>query len=73
MVQKRLVGARSHTGPPQQHIERETHATPLCFVGMIAAPAAPYRARRLAAEMIGDVAWALALAQDIDRWQAAFA
>jgi homoserine kinase type II len=47
--------------------------TPLCFVGMIAALDTEQRARRLAAELMGDVAWALALAQDIDRWQAAFA
>jgi homoserine kinase type II len=45
---------------------------PLCFVGMIAALDTEQRARRPAAEMIGDVAWALALVQDLDRWQAAF-
>jgi hypothetical protein len=30
-------------------------------------------ARRLAEEMMGDIAWALAIVRDLDRWQAAFA
>ena len=47
--------------------------TPLCFIGMIASLDTEQRARRLAAEMIWDVAWALAIAQNFDRWQAAFA
>jgi Ser/Thr protein kinase RdoA (MazF antagonist) len=46
--------------------------TPLCFVGMIASLDTEQRARKLAAEMVGDVAWALAIARDPDRWQAAF-
>ncbi len=47
--------------------------TPLCFIGMIASLDTEQRARRLASEMIWDVAWALAIAQNLGRWQAAFA
>ncbi|HEY8172080.1 MAG TPA: phosphotransferase [Dehalococcoidia bacterium] len=47
--------------------------TPLCFVGMLASIDTPAGARRLAAEITPDVAWALAIARDLDRWQRAFA
>ncbi len=47
--------------------------TPLCFIAMIAAVDSEAGARRLAAEMTGDIAWALAIVRDLDRWQAAFA
>src|SRR5262245_59186814 len=47
--------------------------TPLCFIAMIPAVDSESGARRLAAEMTGDIAWALAIMCDLDRWQAAFA
>jgi Ser/Thr protein kinase RdoA (MazF antagonist) len=47
--------------------------TPLCFIAMIPAVDSERGARRLAAEMTGDIAWALAIVRDLDRWQAAFA
>jgi homoserine kinase type II len=47
--------------------------TPLAFIAMIAAVDSEAGARRLAAEMAGDVAWALAIVRNLDRWQAAFA
>jgi homoserine kinase type II len=47
--------------------------TPLCFIAMIPAVDSERGARRLAAEMAGDIAWALAIVRDLDRWQAAFA
>jgi homoserine kinase type II len=47
--------------------------TPLCFIAMIPAVDSERGARRLAAEMAGDVAWALAIVRHLDRWQAAFA
>jgi hypothetical protein len=46
--------------------------TPLCFIAMIAVVDSEDGARRLAAEMARDVAWALAIVRDHDRWQAAF-
>ncbi len=45
---------------------------PLCFIAMIASVDSDAGARRLAAEMTGDVAWALAIVGDLDRWQSAF-
>ena len=47
--------------------------TPLCFVGMVASVDTEVGAKRLAAEICWDVAWALALVRDLDRWQTAFA
>jgi homoserine kinase type II len=47
--------------------------TPLAFIAMIAAVDSEAGARRLAAEMTGDIAWALVIMQDLDHWQAAFA
>ncbi len=47
--------------------------TPLCFIAMIPAVDSERGARRLAAEMTGDIRWALAIVRDLDRWQAAFA
>ena len=47
--------------------------TPLCFIAMIAVVDSEAGAHRLAAEMTPDIAWALALVRDLDRWQAAFA
>ena len=46
---------------------------PLCFIAMIPSVDSEHGARRLAAEMMGDIAWALAIMHDLDRWQAAFA
>jgi homoserine kinase type II len=46
---------------------------PLCFIGMVATTDSEHEARRLAAEMATDVAWALTIAQSPGRWQAAFA
>ena len=46
---------------------------PLCFIAMIAAVNSEAGARRLAAEVKPDIAWALAIVRDLDRWQAAFA
>jgi hypothetical protein len=40
---------------------------------MIPAVDSEQGARRLAAEMTADVSWALAIARDLDAWQAAFA
>jgi hypothetical protein len=45
----------------------------LCFIAMIPSVDSDRGARRLAAEMTGDIAWALAIARDLDRWQAALA
>lgn len=45
----------------------------LAFIAMIAAVDSEEGARRLAAEMAPDIAWALALMHDLDRWQAMFA
>ncbi len=47
--------------------------TPLCFIAMIAAVDSEVGARQLAAEMTRDIAWALAIVRDLDRWQTAFA
>jgi homoserine kinase type II len=47
--------------------------TPLCFIAMIASVDSEAGARRLAAEMIGDIAWALAIGRGLDRWRFAFA
>jgi homoserine kinase type II len=47
--------------------------TPLCFIAMIASVDSEAGARRLAAEMTGDIAWALAIVRNLDRWQSAFA
>lgn len=47
--------------------------TPLCFIAMIPSVDSEHGARRLAAEMTRDIAWALAVVRDLDRWQAAFA
>jgi homoserine kinase type II len=47
--------------------------TPLAFVAMIAAVDSEAGARRLAAEMTADIAWALVIMHDLARWQAAFA
>jgi len=47
--------------------------TPLCFIGMIASLNTEEGARRLAAEMMSDVGWALAIARDPGRWQRVFA
>ena len=46
--------------------------TPLCFVGMVASVDTEVGAKRLAAEIGWDVAWALALVRDLDRWQSTF-
>lgn len=47
--------------------------TPLCFVGMVASVDTEVEAKKLASEIGWDVAWALAIVQDLDRWQTAFA
>ena len=47
--------------------------TPLAFIAMIAAVDSEAGARRLAAEMAPDIAWARAIMRDLDRWQAGFA
>jgi Ser/Thr protein kinase RdoA (MazF antagonist) len=47
--------------------------TPLCFVGMVASVDSPAAARRLAAEITWDVAWALAIVRNLDRLNRAFA
>jgi homoserine kinase type II len=47
--------------------------TTLCFIAMIPAVDSEQGARRLAAAMTGDIAWALAIMRDLDRWRAAFA
>ena len=47
--------------------------TPLCFIAMIPSVDSEPGARRLAAEMAGDIAWALAIVRDLPRWRAAFA
>ena len=46
---------------------------PLAFIAMLPAVDSEAGARRLAAEMAPDIAWALALARDLPRGQAAFA
>lgn len=46
---------------------------PLCFVGMIAVVDSEQGARRLAAELSRDIAWALAIARNPAPWRAAFA
>jgi homoserine kinase type II len=47
--------------------------TPLAFIAMIASVDTEAGARRLASEMAPDISWALVIARDLDRWQAAFA
>jgi homoserine kinase type II len=47
--------------------------TPLAFITMIASVDSEAGARRLAAEMTGDISWALDIARDLDRWRSAFA
>jgi homoserine kinase type II len=47
--------------------------TPLAFIAMIAPVDSEAGARRLAAEMVPDIGWALAIVRDLDRWQSAFA
>lgn len=47
--------------------------TPLAFIAMIAAVDSEDGARRLAAEMAPDIAWALVIMHDLARWQALFA
>jgi homoserine kinase type II len=47
--------------------------TPLCFIAMLPSVDSAQGARRLAAEMTSDIAWALAIMRDLPRWQAAFA
>lgn len=47
--------------------------TPLCFIAMIASVDSEAGARRLAAEMTPDIAWALAIVRDLDRWQSILA
>jgi homoserine kinase type II len=46
--------------------------TPLSFIAMIPSVDSEHGARRLAAEMTGDITWALAIVRDLDRWQAVF-
>ena len=46
---------------------------PLCFVGMIASTDSEAEGRRLAADLMPDVRWALSIAREPDRWQDAFA
>lgn len=46
--------------------------TPLCFIAMLADVDSEPGARRLAAEMPADIAWALAIVRDLDRWRSAF-
>lgn len=45
---------------------------PLCFIAMIARVDSENGARRLAAEMTPDIAWALAIVRNLDRWQRGF-
>jgi len=47
--------------------------TPLAFIAMIAAVDSEAGARRLAAEMAGDIAWSLVIIEDLAHWQSAFA
>jgi Ser/Thr protein kinase RdoA (MazF antagonist) len=46
---------------------------PLAFIAMIAAVDSVQEGRGLAAGMGGDIAWALAIARDLERWRVAFA
>ena len=46
--------------------------TTLAFIAMIASVDSETGARRLAAEMAPDISWALAIVQDLRRWQYAF-
>ena len=68
----------SDTDAPLTHAEREAlpvalARTPLAFIAMIAVVDSEEGARRLAAEMTPDIAWALAIMRDLDHWQAMFA
>jgi Ser/Thr protein kinase RdoA (MazF antagonist) len=47
--------------------------TPLAFIAMIPSVDSESGARRLAMEMIPDIAWALAIVRDLARWRAGFA
>jgi homoserine kinase type II len=47
--------------------------TPLAFIAMIAVVDSEPGARRLAAEMMADIAWALVIMRDLAHWQSAFA
>lgn len=75
----RLVRAyESGLGEPLTSAERAAlpvalARTPLAFIAMIPAVDTERNARRLTAEMHDDVAWALAIAHDLEHWQAAFA
>jgi Ser/Thr protein kinase RdoA (MazF antagonist) len=46
--------------------------TPLCFIAMIPSVDSERGARKLAAEMPDDLVWALAIMNDLERWQEAF-
>jgi Ser/Thr protein kinase RdoA (MazF antagonist) len=47
--------------------------TPLCFIAMIPSVDSERGARRLAAEITGDITWALTIVRNLDQWQAVFA
>ena len=47
--------------------------TPLAFIAMIATVDSEVGARKLAAEMAPDIAWAIDLVRNLDRWQSLFA
>ena len=61
------------TGAERAAIPVALARTPLAFIAMIAAVDSEAGARRLAAEMAADIAWALVIMRDLDRWQSAFA
>ncbi len=46
--------------------------TPLAFIAMVPRVDSEAGAQRLAAEMVGDIQWALGIVRDLDVWQAAF-
>lgn len=75
---RRLVDAYDHglrerlTATERMALPLALARAPLCFIGMVATTDSERQGRRLATEMVADVAWALTIARAPGRWQAAF-
>lgn len=46
--------------------------TPLAFIAMIAVVDSEAGARQMASEMVGDLSWAIAIVQEVERWRDGF-
>lgn len=61
------------TGSERDALPLALARTPLCFIAMIPSIDSESGARQLAAEMTGDISWALSIIRDLGRWQSEFA